>query len=205
MGITPSISLQGGFTMSSFKSAGYIKVKELIDSKTIQTISQYFENKIKAGEWAPKAELKPEEASRFSYYADPLIEVLLGQCLPLVEEQTGLELEPTYSYSRVYQEGEELTPHTDRPSCEVSVTVNVACTGDIWPIWMQYEAKDPVKCMLEPGDAVIYKGCEVTHWRRKLPKGIINVQFMLHYVDKNGPYSEFKFDKRTSLGVKQCL
>ena len=85
------------------------------------------------------------------------------------------------------------------------MTVNVACTGGIWPIWMQYEGNDPVKCMLEPGDAVIYKGCEVTHWRRKLPKGQINVQFMLHYVDKNGPHSEYKFDKRTSLGVKQCL
>jgi hypothetical protein len=205
MEVTPSILLQGGSTMSNFQDARYCKVEGLVDAQTIQTISQYFENKIKAGEWTPKAELKPEEASRFSYYADPLIEVLLKQCLTVVEEQTGLELEPTYSYSRVYQEGEELTPHTDRPSCEVSVTVNVACTNGIWPIWMQYEGNDPVKCMLEPGDAVIYKGCEVTHWRRKLPKSTINVQFMLHYVDKNGPYAEYKFDKRTSLGVKQCL
>jgi hypothetical protein len=65
---------------------------------------------------------------------------------------------------------------------------------------MQYEDKDPVKCLLNPGDAVIYKGCEVTHWRRKLAKGLINVQFMLHYVDKNGPYTEYKFDGRESLG-----
>ena len=55
--------------------------------------------------------------------------------------------------------------------------------------------------MLNPGDAVVYKGCEVTHWRRKLPKGHINVQFMLHYVDKNGPYAEYKFDKREALGL----
>ena len=187
--------------MSSFQSAGYIKVKSLVDDQTVKTISQYFENKINRGEWVSKKETKTNELSKLNYYADPLIEVMLKQCLPVVEGQTSLELEPTYSFSRVYQEGEELTPHTDRPSCEISVTVNVACTGDVWPIWMQYEGNDPVKCMLEPGDAVIYKGCEVTHWRRKLPKGQINVQFMLHYVDKNGPYAEYKFDKREALGL----
>lgn len=187
--------------MSNFQSAGYIKLKGLVDEKTVKTISQYFENKINRGEWVGKQEVEAGDASKLGYYADPLIEVLLKQCLPAIEKQTGLELEPTYSFSRVYQEGEELTPHTDRPSCEISVTINVACTGDIWPIWMQYEDKDPVKCVLNPGDAVIYKGCEVTHWRRKLPKGQINVQFMLHYVDKNGPFAEYKFDKREALGL----
>lgn len=187
--------------MNSFKGAGYVKVEGLIDAQTVKTISQYFENKINRGEWVGKQEIEQGEASKLGYYADPLIEVLLKQCLPAVEEQTGLELEPTYSFSRVYQEGEELTPHTDRPSCEVSATINVACTGDTWPIWMQYEDKDPAKCLLNPGDAVIYKGCEVTHWRRKLPKGQINVQFMLHYVDKNGPHAEYKFDKREALSL----
>lgn len=187
--------------MSSFQSKGYIKVESLVDTQTIQTISQYFENKINRGEWTAKSEISKNESSKFGYYADPLIEVMLKKCLPAIEKQTGLELEPTYSFSRVYQEGEELEPHTDRPSCEVSATINVACTGDIWPIWVQYENNDPVKCMLKPGDAVIYKGCEVTHWRRKLPKSQINVQFMLHYVNKNGPNAEYKFDKREALSL----
>ena len=187
--------------MSDFQDLGYCKVKNLVDTQTIKTISQYFENKIHRGEWLARTELQNGDASKLGYYADPLIEVLLKQCLPVVEKHTGLSLEPTYSFSRVYQGGEELTPHTDRPSCEVSATINVACTSDIWPIWMQYKDNDPVKCMLEPGDSVIYKGCEVTHWRRKLPKGHINVQFMLHYVDKNGPYAQYKFDKREALGL----
>lgn len=187
--------------MNNFMLSGYRKVDALVDIQTIKTVSQYFENKINRGEWVAKAEVAEREASKLSYYADPLVEVLLKQCLPAIEEQTGLELEPTYSFARVYQGGEELKPHTDRPSCEISATINVACTGDIWPIWMQYEDKDPIKCMLNPGDAVIYRGCEVTHWRRRLPEGQINVQFMLHYIDKNGPYAEYKFDKRKSLGT----
>ena len=186
--------------MNDFDAVGYIEVKGLVDKQTIKTVSQYFENKINRGEWVAEAEISEGDPSKLGYYADPLIEVMLKQCHPAIEEQTGLELEPTYSFSRVYQGGEELKPHTDRPSCEISVTINVACTGDKWPSWMQCGNNDPTKCMLNPGDAVIYKGCEVMHWRRKLPEGQINVQFMLHYVSKNGPNSGCKFDNRSSLG-----
>jgi hypothetical protein len=187
--------------MSSFKTDGYTLVKNLLDVKTIKTISQYFENKINRGEWVELPTTTIDECTKLKYYADPLIEVMLTEYKHAIEQHTGLLLEPTYSMCRVYQGGEELFPHTDRPSCEVSATINVACTGDTWPIWMQYKDKDPVKFMLNPGDAIIYKGCDVMHWRRILPEGQINVQFMLHYIAKNGPYVEYKFDRRTSLGL----
>jgi hypothetical protein len=185
-----------------FNCNKYVKVENLIDERTIQTISQYLENKIKAGEWLPKSKEDKEAkgSSRFGYYGDPLLEIILKECTPLIEDQTGLELEPTCSFARIYQGGEQLTAHVDRPSCEITATVNVACTGEIWPIWMQNENNDPAKFLLNPGDAVIYKGCEVMHWRRKLPEGQVNVQFMLHYIDKNGPHTEYKFDRRASLG-----
>ena len=34
----------------------------------------------------------------------------------------GKEVLPTYSYARLYTEGEILSKHKDRPSCEISVT-----------------------------------------------------------------------------------
>jgi len=187
--------------INNFKDFGYVQVPEFIDKQSINTISQYFENKIKRGEWLSKETIAAGDASKFSYYADPLIETILKEYLPVVEEYTRLTLEPTYSFSRVYQEGEELQPHTDRPSCEISVTVNVACNGEPWPIWMQYENNDPAKLILSAGDAVIYKGCETMHWRRKLLEDQVNVQFMLHYVNKNGPHAEYKFDRRESLAL----
>ena len=188
--------------MNKLETSGYVKVKNLIDAQTIATVSQYFENKINLGQWVQTPLLTRFDSSKYGSYGDPLIEVLLKSCLPVIEKETGLELEPTYSFSRVYQEGEELEPHTDRESCEISVTVNVACTmNEPWPIWMQYKNNDPIKCMLKPGDAVIYKGCEVMHWRRPLEKGAINPQFMLHYVTKDGPNVAYKFDKRAGLGL----
>ena len=101
---------------------------------------------------------------------------------------------------RVYQPGEELAPHVDRPSCEISVTVNVASKGTPSPIWMHYKDNEPHAYTLNPGDAVVYKGCEAKHWRKPFKADQLNVQFMLHYVDKNGPHAGRKFDARPNLG-----
>jgi len=112
-----------------------------------------------------------------------------------MEEETGLELSPTYGYSRVYTYGAVLNKHKDRPACEVSVTVMVGSSKEEWPIYM-----DGTEINLKPGDAAIYLGCEVEHWREEF-KGDWHMQFFLHYVDKNGPFSNLEFDGRPLLGM----
>lgn len=182
-----------------FEKHGCVLVKNFIDEQTISVVSQYFENKIRRGEWR-ESQKQGDPTSRFAYYADPLIEILLEASREAVENATGKELIPTYSYSRIYQAGEKLSPHVDRPACEVSVTVNVATKGDFSPIYTQWGKNDPEKHVLNPGDAVVYLGCDVTHWRQPLSEGQLNVQFMLHYVDKNGPNSQHAKDKRPAYG-----
>jgi len=182
-----------------FEKHGCVLVKNFIDEQTIAVVSQYFENKIRRGEWTEGKE-PGVTTSRYFYYADPLVEVLLNSSKSAVEDATGKELLPTYSYSRIYQPGERLAPHVDRPSCEISVTVNVATVGEMSPIYTQYGQNDPEKHVLNPGDAVIYMGCDVMHWRQSLKEGQLNVQFMLHYVDKNGPNAEYANDKRPACG-----
>jgi hypothetical protein len=204
LGIIQNTLLQGGFTMTEtitnpeqFERFGCVLVQGFLDPVTLQTVSSYLENKIKRQEWREKID---DHVSKFSYYADPLIETILVSALPLVSETCGKELYPTYSYARVYQPGEELEPHVDRPSCEISVTVNVASKGRPSPIWMHYGNNDPHAYTLDPGDAVVYKGCEAKHWRDTLKPDQINVQFMLHYVDKFGPHLDRKYDARPSIG-----
>jgi hypothetical protein len=180
-----------------FESQGCVKVDGFLDPTTTSTISQYLENRLTRGEWSPN---ETELVTKISYYADPLIETVLKQSLPIVEELCGKELLPTYSYCRVYQPGEELKPHVDRPSCEISTTVSVAYKGDVSSIWTHYKSNDPLEHVLNPGDAVIYKGCEAKHWRVPLKNDQLVVQFMLHYVDKNGPNASYAYDKRNKLG-----
>lgn len=184
-----------------FNANGCVLVKELFDQKLISLISRYLENKIRRGEWKP-APAHEYRSSRFGYYADPLLEVLLQDTQKQIEEVTGLELLPTYSFARVYQPGEQLKGHFDRPSCEVSVTVNVASKGEPSPFYTQYKENPSEKHLLAPGDAVVYKGCDVGHWRLPLEDGQLNIQFMLHYVNKNGANAKHEKDGRLAYGFR---
>ena len=53
---------------------------------------------------------------------------------------------------------------------------------------------------LEPGDMLIYKGCDLFHWREKF-EGEHHLQAFLHYNDKNGPYGDNLYDGRENLGL----
>ena len=157
----------------------------------------------------------------YSHYADPVMETLLMKVLPVMKEQTGLDLIPTYSYTRVYTKGSILWRHKDRPSCEISTTLNLG--GDMWPIYIDPTGQDNIiksqytnkgeECIvkkgahsgnrvdLEPGDMLVYSGCELEHWRNEFT-GDMCAQVFLHYNHRNGPFAEKnKFDNRPLLGV----
>lgn len=180
-----------------FKDKKYCLIKNCINEEIRDFITQYalFDE---MQDYTPD---KFQVVSAHSKYADPAMESLLLKLLPLIEENTGLELYPTYSFYRVYRNGDILHPHKDRPSCEISVTVCLNYSYDnaeySWPIIM-----DGNEIFMEPGDIVIYKGVELEHSREKfLPKKHEwHVQAFLHYVDSNGEYSEYKYDKRNSIG-----
>jgi hypothetical protein len=131
------------------------------------------------------------------FYGDPLMESLMVNKLDIMQKETGLELLCTYSFWRMYTMFAELEKHKDRPSCEISVTVMLGSDGTKWPIFMEGNEIE-----LEPGDAVIYLGCELEHWREEF-KGDWHAQCFLHYVDKNGPYTEWFKDKRPLYGMKK--
>jgi hypothetical protein len=128
------------------------------------------------------------------FYGDPIMESLMIEKLKLMKKETGLELLCTYAFWRMYTINADLKKHKDRPSCEVSVTVMIGSDGTPWPIYM-----NGAEINMEPGDAAIYLGCEIEHWREEF-KGDWHAQTFLHYVDKNGPFKEFSKDKRILYG-----
>jgi hypothetical protein len=60
------------------------------------------------------------------------------------------------------------------------------------------------KVNLSPGDMAIYRGCELDHWRDvfNIEEDVWHVQGFFHYVDQNGPYADWKYDKRDMIGTK---
>lgn len=131
------------------------------------------------------------------WYGDPLAESFLLTKLKKMQEETGLELNPTYAFARMYTYLAVLDKHKDRPECEVSVTVMVGSSGEQWPIYM-----DGKEFSLQPGDAAVYLGCVVEHWREEF-LGDWHSQFFLHYVNKNGPYADRIADGRQFWGTEK--
>ena len=125
-------------------------------------------------------------------YGNQATDALLLTKLKKMEEETKLKLNPTYSFWRMYTKFADLKKHKDRPSCEISCTVMVGSDNTPWPIYI-----DGTPIEMKPGDAAIYLGCDVEHWREEF-QGDWHSQIFLHYVDANGPFKDYQNDQRQS-------
>ena len=172
-----------------FKKNHFLVIKEAIDPKIANFVYNYFMMKRQVtktffdfkyispyaeewGTWNDK-----QVPNTYSNYADIAMETLLLAVKPKMEKLTGMKLNPTYSYARIYKMGDVLDRHKDRFSCEISTTMNLG--GDEWPIYLENkknvgEPKDGfpavtdnkgTKIILKPGDMLVYKGMILEHWR----------------------------------------
>jgi hypothetical protein len=180
-----------------FKNNKYVHITKILDDKTCSMLSEHLikiSKDLKEGDH--QCPLSP------SIYGDSVFDTLLEDLKPAMEESTGLKLNPTYSYARFYKPGEKLKPHTDRRECEISATITLGFDGNLWPIWLSEstDSKDnPREYRVELGDALIYRGMEINHWRQPYKEGNWQCQVFLHYVDANGKYKDLEYDGRKSL------
>ena len=165
--------------------------RHLFDSKFISPYTDYF------GVWNDQ-----QIPETYSHYGDIVMETLLQRVKPIMEEKSGVKLIETYSYARIYKKDDELKRHKDRFSCEISTTLNLG--GDAWSIFLEpsgEEGKKGVEVKLEAGDMLMYRGCELEHWREPF-EGENCGQVFLHYNDSNSKNAEEnKFDRRPMIGL----
>jgi len=163
----------------------------MFDTRYISQFTEYF------GIWND-----PQIPKTYSHYSDIVMETLLVKLLPVMEKQTGLKLNPNYSYARIYKKGDILHRHKDRFSCEISTTLNLG--GDSWPIYLEPSGKEGskgIKVDLKPGEMLVYRGNELEHWRESF-KGENCVQVFLHYNNlKTKGSKENIYDRRPHLGL----
>jgi len=210
----------------SFQQTKYQVIKNAISYELANFIFNYFLLKRDAVNFMYKNNLMAENSilgtwkdqqvpNVYSHYADFCMETLLMKVIPIMTKETGLNLIPTYSYARVYEKGSILKRHKDRPSCEISTTLNLG--GDPWPIFIDPTGSDNVideyknihkpnapagvRVDLTPGDMLVYSGCDLEHWREPF-EGSICAQVFLHYNHVDGRFAnENLFDKRPMLGI----
>jgi hypothetical protein len=185
----------------SFKKNKYKVIKKAISRELTDFLFHYFQNKRRVtqiffqskyispyntdhGVWTD-----PQAPNTFSIYGDMAFDTILEGLKYKVEDVAGYDLYPTYSYARLYKKGDILERHSDRPSCEISCTLNIG--GDKWPIFYEpsgVTGAKGVKITLGPGDLLMYYG-ENEHWREPFT-GETCGQVFLHYRDIKGKDAE---------------
>ena len=123
---------------------------------------------------------------------DSLFNSVLYSKIPYLEGLFSTEIYPTYNCYRNYTAFCIMRSHTDRDACEIGVSL---CCGfpentEPWPFCITDKKGQDHELILYPGDAVIYLGTELSHWRyawgETWPKDGRHVQLFFHYVKKNG-------------------
>ena len=212
----------------TFQTNKYQVIKKALSYEMANFILNYFLLKRDAVAWMYQNNITYDNGmlgtwtdqqipNTYSCYGDFVMDTLLVKMLPVMKQHSGLDLIPTYSYARAYKKGDILHRHKDRPSCEISTTMNLG--GDPWPIFIDGTGADSIlsgretttvvkpnapkgtKVLLEVGDMLVYSGCELEHWREPF-EGENCGQVFLHYNHLYGPFAEKnRFDKRPMLGV----
>jgi hypothetical protein len=131
-----------------------------------------------------------------------------------VADVTGKRLAPSYCFFRAYQQGDRCTVHSDRPACDHSMSMALGYSDEkVWPIEVgaRYLSVDDANKIhiaddfgeesyasvkLQPGDALLYKGVNHRHGRIAPNPNRWSAHLFLHWVDLDGPFAEWAFDKR---------
>ena len=198
----------------SFKKNKYKVIKQVVSKELVLFLYNYLTVKKQVYDTCLKSKyVSPFERILGTYddiqvpdtygcYGDVAMETLMIKIKPTMEKETSLKLNPSYTFLRIYKKGDILSRHKDRFSCEISTTLNLG--GDPWPIYLEpsgEEGKKGIKVDLEPGDMLIYRGCDLEHWREPF-KGNECVQVFLHYNNSaTKGAKENIYDRRPHIGL----
>jgi SM-20-related protein len=186
-------------TAASFRERRWLYVEKLVPGALLDYLKVYYQillanNKLQKDDQCPLS---------LSVGGDPAFDAVLGWITPVVSSLVGFDLAPTYSYTRIYAKDDVLLRHSDRPACEISVTISIEIPKSAGPSVLHLKPPNMPETAVEmrEGDACVYAGTEVEHWREPFSEDGY-IQLFLHWIDKRGGnFPKWIYDKRKSLGA----
>lgn len=141
------------------------------------------------------------KGSTSRYYYPPYKQAHIGIRLK-IEKLIGKKLYDTYYFDRFYYGGQKLNKHIDRDACEISVTLHIGTSlpkpAADWPVCVKTPDKRDMCVTLNPGDGLLYKGCQALHWRDEMPEIVGDHyyhQVFFHYVLQDGYRAHHAWDR----------
>jgi hypothetical protein len=191
-----------------FVSKGYAVTRGIIQPQTCRILAEQIRMHRRCTHFLNNVPLENVRAFEdtqvpysFPHYGFYAFEALMLEMQSSMEIIIGKKLHPCYTYARIMFAGADMKIHTDRPSCQFSIT---ACIDyDVknpYPIYIKNYAGKTSAVTMAPGDMLIYHGTDLEHWR-EVYQGREHIQVFLHYVDVHGKYSDYRYDHRPMLGL----
>lgn len=163
---------------------GYIPCKGLLDPSLARVIYKT----LLLQQWRGECYRDIQVPTAISSSKSATTDALLLELRPKLEAIAGCRLLPTYSYARLYFNGDVLVRHSDRDSCEVSTSIHLGRDGGEANICFPPNAK----VVMEEGDGALYLG-KTEHWRDRFTGNTMG-QVFLHYVMADGPHAAHILD-----------
>ena len=174
-----------------FDKNGYLVVKDLWDTEELyhpvpelRGLLNYYDKDPTHFNHTP---IENQVEGSVARYWHPQYRTIHSGVRKKLEKVLGRKLYNTYYYDRYYFPGQELTKHADRDACEISVSIHISTNlpdnEKDWPFkiktpdtYTDKKKKDTVlvpgeerSLVLNPGDGIIYSGCDRPHWRDAMP------------------------------------
>jgi hypothetical protein len=134
-----------------------------------------------------------QSALRYVCHNEPVAVFFHHQLTNVVARLVGSAVRPSYVYLAGYEPGAELPPHVDRAQCEYTLAMCIDASPEpicetAWPLRLRLPDRD-LTVFQAIGDALLYRGREIPHFRDQLAPGRTSVQLFFHYVDEgfSGP------------------
>ena len=180
--------------MSKLLQYGYQEIPNLISIEEAKKIKEYDFYLLKRDKI--KITFEKQRGPVYTGYRPKSTSFIMKRVQPILENMVGEELLPAYWFTTIYTNNAFMETHIDRPSCEISVSLNISSNQE-WPLYIEDRNKNKISCITRPGQAVAYLGDRCPHWRDPLRSRIFGEKYMqsfFHFVRKKGRFSNFAYD-----------
>lgn len=196
-----------------YKEDGYATIRGLIPPEVASNLFKQLQMDLAAAGKSFQTFAKLNNISRHEsvdisgHFYRPLTTFLWG-LTPIMSELTGADLLPSYDYFRIYQKDDICRVHSDRPSCEHSVSLTLAYSDGLpWSLevgsarvseegpYFENFGDEPFSAIeMQPGDAVLYRGMNLRHGRTQPNPNQWSAHLFLFWVERGGEFEQNAFD-----------
>lgn len=177
--------------IDNYKKNNYVVIREFIPYDLMIFYREYLDT------------LRTNGVFSSPFYGDPCYDTLMLYCLQAVSFCVDTKLVPLYTEAKAYSNNADILPQKHPEYCEHTVSLFLGGVYEkTWPLWVSNldSPEAPALLALNPGDAVIYRGNKLHHWRDNF-EGISHYQLEMHYAEAEGKYLDKRYDGRDYIGL----